>query len=66
MTPDHKLYTIGQIADQLEEPIPRVAYIISKHRLKATDRVGIIRLFSRDQIEAIKQGLFLLRPTGRK
>ena len=49
---------IGQIADRLEEPPARVAYIVSKHRFKAVQRVGIIRLFSQQQVEAIKQGLF--------
>ena len=55
---EKELLTIGQIADQLEEPPARVAYIISKHRLKPVERVGIIRLFSGQQVEAIKRGLY--------
>ena len=50
--------TIGQIADRLEEPPSRVAYIISKYRMKPIRRVGIIRLFSEQQIQVIKEGLF--------
>ena len=61
MAPDQNLYTIGQIAELLDEPVARVAYIISKYRLKPINRVGIIRLFSDQQVEAIKQGLYGLR-----
>jgi hypothetical protein len=42
---NEKLLTIGQISDRLDEPPARVAYIISKYRLKPVQRVGIIRLF---------------------
>ena len=53
-----RLYTATQIADQLGEPPQRVTYIIHKYRLKPIQRVGIIRLFSKEQVEAIKQGLY--------
>ncbi len=55
---DTNLYTASQIADQLGEPPQRVTYIIRKYRLKPASRVGIIRLFSEEQIKAIKQGLY--------
>jgi hypothetical protein len=55
---EQELLTVGQIADQLQEPPARVAYIVSKYRLKPVRRVGIIRLFSQEQVEAIKQGLY--------
>ena len=55
---EQNLLTIGQIADRLREPPTRVAYIVSKYRLKAVQRVGIIRLFNEKQIKAIKQGLY--------
>ncbi len=58
---ERELWTIGQIADRLEEPPARVAYIVAKHRLKPVDRVGIIRLFSHQQVEAIKQGLYRIQ-----
>lgn len=54
---EQELFTIGQIADRLQEPPARVAYIISKHRLKPGQRVGIIRQFSGEQVEAIKEAL---------
>ena len=50
--------TVSQIADQLGEPPQRVDYIIRKHRLKPQQRVGIIRLFGTEQVEAIKEGLY--------
>lgn len=50
--------TVGQIADKLQEPPSRVAYVISKYRLKPVQHVGIIRLFDEKQVEAIKQGLY--------
>ena len=53
-----ELQTVGQIADLLKEPPSRVAYIVSKYRIKAVMRVGIIRLFSEEQIKAIKYGLY--------
>lgn len=55
---NQELLTIGQISDYLKEPPARVAYIVSKYRLKPIKRVGIIRLFSEEQVKAIKQGLF--------
>jgi hypothetical protein len=55
---DTNLLTASQIADRLGEPPQRVAYIIRKHRIKAVERIGIIRLFSEQQIKAIKQGLY--------
>lgn len=64
MTIKSELYTIGNLADYLDEPTSRIAYVISKHKLKPVTRIGIIRLFSKEQAEAIKQGLYLLR-TGR-
>ncbi len=50
--------TVGQIADRLQEPPARVAYIIAKHRLKPVRRVGIIRLFGEMQVAAIRDGLY--------
>ena len=52
------LWTATKIADRLGEPPQRVCYIIRKYRLKPVQHIGIIRLFSEEQVEAIKQGLF--------
>lgn len=56
-----KCYTVGHIADILQEPPARVGYIIGKYRLKPVERVGIIRLFSEEQIEIIHQGLYRIQ-----
>ena len=58
MTQKQELYTVGEISEQLGEPVPRVAYIIQKYRLKPVERVGIIRRFNTKQIEVIKKGLY--------
>jgi hypothetical protein len=52
------LLTTGQIAEILGEPPQRVTYVIRKYRLKPIHRVGIIRLFSQEQVKAIRQGLY--------
>ena len=62
--PETRLYTASQIADQLGEPPQRVCYIVRKYRLKPAQRVGIIRLFSEEQIEAIRQGLYGIQIRG--
>lgn len=59
------LLTASQIADRLSEPPQRITYIIRKHRIKSIARVGIIRLFSHEQIEAIKQGLYGIQIRGK-
>ena len=58
------LLTVSQIADQFSEPPQRVAYIIRKHRLKPVERIGIIRLFTEQQIEAVRQGLYNIQIRG--
>ena len=55
---EQNLLTVGQIADVLKEPPARIAYIISKYRLKPVRRIGIIRLFDEAQTRIIKQGLY--------
>lgn len=49
--------TLGQIADELGQPPSRVNYVVSKYRLKPVARVGIIRLFSEQQAQAIRERL---------
>ena len=55
-----ELFTAGQMAEQLEEPVSRVTYIIRKYRIKPVSRVGIIRQFTEEQVNAIKDGLYEL------
>lgn len=58
------MYSLGQLAEYFEEPPARVAYIISKHRIKPCRRIGIIRLFGEQQLEAIRQGLYGIQIRG--
>lgn len=51
------LMTTGQIADILDEPRPRIQYIITARKIKPVARVGIYRMFSSDQLEIIRQAL---------
>ncbi len=55
------LFTTGQIAEQLDERIERVLYIIRRERLKPIERVGLYRLFNAMQVAAIKEALFNIR-----
>lgn len=54
-------FTATQIADMLEESPMRIRYIISKLRIRPVHRVGIIRLFSEQQVQTIKDGLYTMR-----
>ena len=55
---DMELLTVGQISNRLQEPTARVRYIIDKYRLEPVRRVGIIRMFTEEQLKAIKDGLY--------
>lgn len=59
-----KCYTVGDIADLLGEPPARVGYIISKHRIKPAERVGIIRIFNAQQVELVRQYLYDIQVRG--
>jgi hypothetical protein len=55
------LMTPGQIAQALDEPVTRIAYVIQKLRLMPRKRCGIIRLFDQCQLRLIRGGLYELR-----
>jgi hypothetical protein len=59
-----QLFTVGQISDLLGEPPARVSYIISKHRIKPAERVGIIRLFDTQQVELVRRYLYDIQIRG--
>lgn len=61
-----KLYTIGELADLLQEPPARVSYITRKLRIKPEARVGTFRLFGERQIELIKNGLYNIQIRGNQ
>jgi hypothetical protein len=59
-------FTASEIADLLNEPLPRVQYIINKKRIKPVRRIGIIRLFDKAQIDIVKAGLYGIQIRGER
>lgn len=64
MTDVKTLKTVSQIADERQEPPARIDYIIRKLRIKPTDRIGIIRLYDDNKVNAIVQGLYGIQIRG--
>lgn len=52
-----ELLTITQIAKLENEPPHRVGYAIERYQIQPAQRVGIIRVFTRDQLPAIRAAL---------
>lgn len=61
-----EMMTIGQIADNLNEPTPRITYAISKYKIKPIRRVGILRIFQTSQLPEIKQCLSKLQKRRKR
>jgi len=57
-------FTVGQISELLQEPPARISYIIGKHHIKPSERIGIIRLFNGQQVELIRQYLYDIQIRG--
>lgn len=57
----NEMFSIADIAEQLSEPTNRVAYMVSKYRIKHVRRVGITRVFDLAAVALIKEGLFNVR-----
>jgi len=61
-----QVFTIGQIADILEQSPSRINYIISRDRIKASVRVANIRLFDEVVVGKIRLALMKVKtPEGR-
>lgn len=60
MTENTTQYTVSQIAEILQEPPQRIAYVVKKLRLKPVQRIGLIRLFTEADIKAVKKGCYFL------
>ena len=48
-----ELFTVGQVAERLGLPLHVVRYAIDAYRIKPRMRVGILRVWSGDDLEAI-------------
>lgn len=57
-----ELLTIGDIARKLEVARARLDYAVMKMGIRERGRVGILRLFSPDQIPVIEAALATVRP----
>lgn len=55
------MLTVGEIARTVGEPRARVDYAIEKAGIRERRRVGILRLFSRDQLPVIEAALRTVR-----
>lgn len=49
--------TIGDVARELGESKPRVAYALDTYKIEPRERLGIYRVFHRDQLPEIKSAL---------
>ena len=56
-----KLLTVGDVARALEEPQPRVNYALAKACIQPVGRVGILRMFSVDQLPEIREAIDSIR-----
>ena len=56
-----ELLTVGDIADQLNEPHNRVAYMITKHRIKPVKRIGVTKVFDKSVVGIVKDYLYNIR-----
>lgn len=54
---DQRLMTLGQLADYLDISTHRLKYAIDRYKIKPTTRVGIIRVWSKDNIPLIKSAI---------
>ena len=57
----NELYSIADMAEKLREQTNRVAYMVSKHRIKHVRRVGATRVFNQAALDLIKESLFSMR-----
>lgn len=49
--------TVGQIAERLGVTSNRVSYAVAQYRIKPAGRVGILRVWSADDLPRIKSAL---------
>jgi hypothetical protein len=52
-----QLRTPGIIADELDAPLARVLYVLRKRDIKPIGRTGILRVYDRAAVEAVRDEL---------
>lgn len=56
-----RFLTLGQLSEHLKTPIHRVKYVLERHRIAPAARVGIIRVWSENDLPRIRQALAHVR-----
>jgi hypothetical protein len=52
-----QLRTVGVIATELDKPLHRVQYVLRKLNIKPIGRAGVLRLYDRATVEAVREAL---------
>jgi len=52
-----QLRTPGVIAAELDEPLTRVLYVLRKCRIKPIGRAGVLRLYDRSAVDAVRDAI---------
>ena len=52
-----RFYSLRDIAKELQEPFHRVRYAITEGGIEPTQRVGMLRLFTVEQLPLIREAL---------
>ncbi len=57
MITNQNLLTVGDVAEQLGIPVYRIQYLLRTRNIKPIQRAGILRLFTNDQLDLIREEL---------
>jgi hypothetical protein len=52
-----QLRTPGVIAAELDAPLSRIRYVLRKRGIKPIGRAGVLRLYDRSAVEAVRDAL---------
>jgi hypothetical protein len=55
--PSPKLFTVGEIALQVQAPVHRVQYVITERGIAVVQRAGRLRLFDGRGVEAVRSAI---------
>lgn len=60
------LFTLGQLAERLGVPVHRLKYAIDQHRILPAMRVGILRVWSENEIPRMRRALARVAENRRR
>lgn len=61
-----QLFTLGQLAERLGVPVHRLKYAIDQHCIHPVMRVGILRVWSEDEIPLMRRALARIAENRRR